>query len=242
MYAWNFQVLWEFRIVFWNGAIITLELTLLSMALALALGLIVGITRLTKYRALSMAAAAYVEFLRDTPLLVQIIWVFYCLPILANMFFTLPIVAKFFTLINLPAFTGIKLSAFWACALAISVHMSAYVAEVFRAGIASIERGQTEAAKVLGMSYSQIMRRIILPQAVRRMLPPFVNLFADVLKLTSLASVLAVGELLHATNNLIINTFRPLELYTFLAVAYFALIYPFAFGARRAELYLAKRI
>ena len=220
MYSWNFQVLWEFRIVFLNGAIITLELTLLSMGLALGLGLLVGIARQTKYRILSVPSAAYVEFLRDTPLLVQIIWVFYCFPIL----------------------TGIKLSAFWACAFAISVHMSAYVAEVFRAGIGSIERGQTEAAKVLGMSYSQIMRRIILPQAVRRMLPPFVNQFADILKLTSLASILAVGELLHATNNLIINTFRPLELYTFLAVAYFALIYPVAFGARRAEVYLAKRI
>ena len=220
MYSWNFQVLWEFRIVFFNGAIITLELTLLSMSLALGLGLLVGIARQAKYRVLSGPAAAYVEFLRDTPLLVQIIWVFYCFPIL----------------------TGIKLSAFWACALAISVHMSAYVAEVFRAGIGSIERGQTEAAKVLGMSYSQIMQRIILPQAVRRMLPPFVNQFADILKLTSLASVLAVGELLHATNNLIINTFRPLELYTFLAVAYFVLIYPVAFGARRAEVYLARRI
>lgn len=220
MYSWNFQVLWEFRIVFFNGALITLELTLLSMSLALGLGLLVGIARLAKYRALSGPAAAYVEFLRDTPLLVQIIWVFYCFPIL----------------------TGIKFSAFWACALAISVHMSAYVAEVFRAGIASIERGQTEAAKVLGMSYSQIMQRIILPQAVRRMLPPFVNQFADILKLTSLASVVAVGELLHATNNLIINTFRPLELYTFLALAYFVLIYPVAFGARRAEVYLARRI
>ncbi|MBI2370967.1 MAG: amino acid ABC transporter permease [Deltaproteobacteria bacterium] len=220
MYSWNFQVLWEFRIVFFNGAIITLELTLLSMSLALGLGLLVGIARLAKYRAVSGPAAAYVEFLRDTPLLVQIIWVFYCFPIL----------------------TGIKLSAFWASALAISVHMSAYVAEVFRAGIASIERGQTESAKVLGMSYSQIMQRIILPQAVRRMLPPFVNQFADILKLTSLASVLAVGELLHATNNLIINTFRPLELYTFLALAYFVLIYPVAFGARRAEVYLARRI
>lgn len=220
MYTWNFRVLWEYRVVFYRGAIVTLELTFLSVGLALGLGLTVGIARLSKYRWLSVPASAYVEFLRDTPLLVQMIWVFYCLPIL----------------------TDIKLGAFWACVLAISIHMSAYVAEVFRAGIASIERGQSEAAKVLGMSYRQIMRRIVLPQAIRRMLPPFVNQFADILKLTSLASVLAVGELLHSSTDLIINTFRPLEVYTFLAIAYFVLIFPVAFAARRAEVYLARRI
>ena len=220
MYSWNFQVLWDYRTVFYRGAFVTLELTLLSVGLALVLGLVVGIARLSKAPWLSISAGAYVEFLRDTPLLVQMIWIFYCFPIL----------------------TTVTLSAFWASVLAISVHMSAYVAEVFRAGIASIERGQTEAAKVLGMSYGQIMSHIILPQAVRRMLPPFVNQFADILKLTSLASVLAVGELLHSSNDLIINTFRPLEIYSFLALAYFALIYPFAFAARRAEVYLQRRI
>ena|SRR2546425_697247 len=220
MYSWNFHVLWEYRIVFFHGALVTVQLTLLSVGFALGLGLLVGIARLSKSAWASAPAAAYVEFLRDTPLLVQMIWVFYCFPIL----------------------TTIKLTAFWASVLAISIHMSAYVGEVFRAGITSIERGQTEAAKVLGMRYSQIMRHIVLPQAVRRMLPPFVNQFADILKLTSLASMLAVSELLHSSNNLIINTFRPLEVYSFLAVAYFVLIYPVAFAARRAEVYLARRI
>jgi polar amino acid transport system permease protein len=220
MYSWHFHVLWEYRIVFLQGALITLELTLLSVVFALCLGLPVGIARLSKSALVSAPAAVYVEFLRDTPLLVQMIWVFYCFPIL----------------------TTIRPTAFWASVLAISIHMSAYVGEVFRAGIGSIERGQSEAAKVLGMSYGQIMRHIVLPQAVRRMLPPFVNQFADILKLTSLASILAVGELLHSSTNLIVNTFRPLEVYTFLAVAYFVLIYPVAFLARRTEVYLAKRI
>ena len=120
--------------------------------------------------------------------------------------------------------------------------MSAYVAEILRAGIASIDKGQMDAAKVVGMTYVQVMRRIILPQVFRRMLPPLVNNFADILKLTSLASVIGVYELLHSVDNVIMQTFRPLEMYTVLGIVYFFLIFPVAFGARRAEVYLARRI
>ncbi|MBI2881877.1 MAG: amino acid ABC transporter permease [Candidatus Tectomicrobia bacterium] len=220
MYQWNFGIVWDFRMVYVRGALVTVGLSLYAVVFSMVLGLFIGIARQSKHRVLSLPAAWYVEVLRDTPLLVQIVWIFYCFPIL----------------------TGLKLSPFWSCVLAISIHMSAYVAEIFRAGIASIDKGQVDAAKVLGMSYAQVMRRIILPQAFRRMLPPLVNNFADILKLTSLASVIGVYELLHSVDNVIMNSFRPLELYTVLAVVYFVLIFPVAFGARRAEVYLARRL
>jgi polar amino acid transport system permease protein len=136
---------------------------------------------------------------------------------------------------------GVTLSAFWASVVALSLHMSAYVAEIVRAGIASVDKGHIDAAKILGLNYFQIMRRIILPQALRRMLPPLVNNFADILKLSALASVIGVYELLHSVENVIMNNFRPLEMYSALAVVYFMLIFPVAFVARRAELYFAER-
>ncbi len=220
MYEWSFDVVWDYRIVYLKGALITVGLSMYSVVFSMGLGLLVAISRQSKYRLLSFPASCYVEVLRDTPLLVQIVWIFYCLPILV----------------------GLKLTAFWSCVLAISIHMSAYVAEILRAGIASIDKGQVDAAKVVGMTYVQVMRRIILPQVFRRMLPPLVNNFADILKLTSLASVIGVYELLHSVDNVIMQTFRPLEMYTVLGIVYFVLIFPVAFGARRAEIYLARRI
>ncbi|MFQ5692075.1 MAG: amino acid ABC transporter permease [Nitrospinota bacterium] len=220
MYEWSFDVVWDFRMVYVKGALITVGLSLYSVLFSMTLGLLVGIARHSKKRLLSYPASWYVEVLRDTPLLVQIVWIYYSLPIL----------------------TGIRLSPFWSSVVALSVHMSAYVAEIFRAGIASIEKGQVDAAKVLGMSYLQIMTRIVLPQAFRRMLPPLVNNFADILKLTSLASVIGVYELLHSVDNVIMNNFRPLEMYTVLGIVYFVLIFPVAFGARRAEAYFARRV
>jgi polar amino acid transport system permease protein len=120
--------------------------------------------------------------------------------------------------------------------------MSAYVAEILRAGIVSIEKGQVDGAKVLGMSYVEVMKRIILPQALRRMLPPLVNNFADIMKLSALASVIGVYELLHSVDNVIMNNFRPLEMYSVLGIVYFILIFPVAFSARRAEIYFARRV
>lgn len=228
MYDWSFNVVWEFRMIYLHGALITVGLSLYSLVFSMVLGLFVGIARQSKHKALSYPASWYVEVLRDTPLLVQIVWIFYCFPIL--------------TAYVTPGDEGIKLTAFWSCVLAISIQMSAYVAEIFRAGIASIGKGQVDAAKVLGMSYAHIMRRIVLPQAFRRMLPPLVNNFADILKLTSLASVIGVYELLHSVDNVIMNNFRPLEMYTVLALVYFVLIFPVAFGARRAEVYFARRL
>ncbi len=220
VYDWNFGVIWQYRGVYWNGALVTLALSFSSLIFAMVLGLIVGIARQSKTWVISVPASWYVEIIRDTPLLVQIIWIFYCLPILI----------------------GVEMTAFWSAVITISVHFSAYIAEIIRAGIASIDKGQVDATKVLGLSYFQAMKRIVLPQAYRRMLPPLVNNFADLIKLSALASIIGVYELLHSIDNIIMNTFRPLELYSALAILYFIIIFPVAFGARLMESYYARRL
>ncbi|HHZ71889.1 MAG TPA: amino acid ABC transporter permease, partial [Gammaproteobacteria bacterium] len=113
MYDWNFNVIWDYRMVYMRGALITLELSLLAVVFSMSLGLFVGIARHSKRYILSFPASCYVEIFRDTPLLIQIVWIYYCLPILL----------------------GVTLTAFWASTVALSLHMSAYVAEIFRAGI-----------------------------------------------------------------------------------------------------------
>lgn len=218
-YDWRFDVIWDYRQVYLRGAQITIALSLLSVVFATILGLFVALARQSRSRIVTFISSVYVEFLRNTPLLVQIFWIFYCLPVLV----------------------GVSLTAFWSAAVSLAVHFSAYIAEIIRSGIASIDRGQTDAAKILGFTYGQSMRRIVLPQALRRVLPPLVNIFADIVKLSSLASVIGVYDLMHSVNNTIMNTFRPLELYSALAVVYFVLIYPVAFAARRFELRLSRQ-
>ena len=164
-------------------------------------------------------AAVYVEIFRSTPALVQLVWIYYALPIL----------------------TGLQLNNFISVGIGLGLHTSAYYCEVIRAGILAVDRGQTDAAKAIGMRRAQIMRRIVLPQAVRFMVPPFMNETANLIKLTSLGSVLAVYELLHAGNNLITNTYRPLEIYTAIAVVFAVIIYPVIWASRRLEVYWSTR-
>ena len=219
MYNWHFGVIWEYRIVFVNGAVITAELTVLAWTIGVVLGLIIALARLSPFIWLRAPATLFVEMFRSTPALVQLVWIYYALPII----------------------TGLQMSAFTSVAVGLGFHTAAYFGEIFRGGIISIERGQVDAAKSVGMVYWQAMVRIILPQAIRRMLPPFMNETANLVKLTSLGSVLAVYELLHASNNLITNTYRPLEVYTMAAVTFAVIIYPMIHGARMMERYWEAR-
>lgn len=212
-YAWDFSVVWSYRDAFLHGALVTLEASLLAFGLGMALGLLIGVGKLSKRALVRMPAVCYVEVFRATPVLVQLIWLYYVLPIML----------------------GISLTSFAAGVLALSLTASAFLAEVLRAGIESIDRGQMDAARSVGMTYTQAMRRIILPQAVRRMVPPLINEFAQTVKLSALLSVLSVFELLYQANNLITHTFRPLEVYTTVAVVYFVLIYPVIFLSERLE-------
>jgi polar amino acid transport system permease protein len=218
-YTWYFQIVWDYRGVFLRGAVITGELTVESLAIGVILGLILGLCRSARFAPLRWPAAFYIELFRSTPILVQLVWIYYALPILS----------------------GVQMGNIASAAVGIGLYSAAYVAEIFRAGIQSIDRGQMDAAKSIGMRYQQAMRRIILPQAVRRMIPPFINEFATLIKLTTLASVLAVDELLHQSENLINNTYRPLEVYTALAVVFAVIIFPFIYLSQRLERYWGAR-
>ncbi len=218
-YNWHLYIIWDYRWVFVRGAMFTFELTLLSLAVGVIVGLPLGMARGAQHRLPRAIAMPIIEFFRSTPSLVQLFWIYYALPILI----------------------GVRLEAMVACTLGLGLHSAAYIAEIFRAGIASIDKGQSLAAKSIGMSYLTSMRRIILPQAVRRMIPPFINELANLIKLTTLASVLAVYELLHEANDLIAQTFRPFEIYTALAIAFLVIIFPLIYLSRKLELYWAKR-
>ncbi len=213
-YIWQWNQIWDYRQVFVRGAQATLVLTCWALLIGLVLGLVLGLMRSARVAVLRLPAAVYIDIFRATPILVQLVWIYYALPILS----------------------GVQMGNVTSAAVGIGLHSAAYFAEIFRAGIASIDKGQSDAAKSLGMGYGQAMRRIILPQAVRRMVPPFINEFATLMKLTTLGSVLAVNELLHEAENLINNTYRPLETYTVVAVLFGVMIYPFIWLSQRLEL------
>jgi polar amino acid transport system permease protein len=218
-YIWDFETVWKFREVFARGALTTTYLTFAAVGIGVALGLVLGLARNSKVKPLSLAAGAYIEFFRTTPALVQLVWIYYSLPI----------------------FTGIQIPNLASVAIGLGFHSAAYFAEIFRAGIQSIDRGQTFAARSLGMSHWQSMRRIILPQAVQRMVPPFINEFVTVAKLTTLGSVLAVYELMHEANNLIVSVHRPLEIYTALALMFFVILFPIVLFSQWLERRWARR-
>lgn len=180
------------------GAWMTLRLTTISIGLGIVIGTFVGIARISKAKVISYLAAAYVDFLRGTPLLVQI----------------------FIVYMGLPQILGFPIPPYVAAISAMSVNSGAYVAEIVRAGIQSIHRGQMEAARSLGMTYVQAMRYIILPQAFRRIVPPLGNEFIALLKDSSLVSVIAMEELVRKGQIVIGRTFRPFEIWIMVALMY----------------------
>jgi polar amino acid transport system permease protein len=219
-YTWQWGVIWDNWHIFAQGALMTLFLTGSSVGIGLVAGLFLGLAKLSSRPWLRIPASVFVEVFRDIPLLVLLLWIFYCLPIL----------------------TGLKIDIIESAILGISIHASAYLAEVYRAGIQSVDRGQMESARSLGMSFWQGMQRIVLPQAIRRMIPPFLNVTADFMKASALASVVGVWELLRQASNLIANTWRPLEAYTAVAVTYLLIIYPIVWLTGYLERRLARRV
>jgi polar amino acid transport system permease protein len=218
-YVWHFEVIWDYQAVFYRAAVVTVEVTVGSLAIGLALGLAFGMMRLSPRATLRWPAAFYIESFRSTPVLVQLVWIYYALPVLS----------------------GVQMGNVTSLLVGLGLHSGAYFAEIFRAGILSVDRGQMDAAKAIGMRHFQAMRRIILPPAIRRMIPPFINEFATLMKLTTLGTVLAVGELLHESENLINNTYRPLEVYTVLAVAFGVIIFPIILLSQQLERVLKVR-
>lgn len=200
----DWSVVWQSRWALAEGTLLTVVLTLLTMAIAVPGGILLALMRLSNTRLASAASAGFVEFFRNLPLILLVYWAFYVMPLLL----------------------GIAFSPFTTGLIALSLNVSAYNAETFRAGIASIRKGQTEAALALGMSRWQAMREIILPQASRRVLPVLASTWVSLFKDTSLVSVIAVGELAYTAMQIRSQTFRVLEMLTAMAVIYWMLGYP----------------
>ncbi len=185
-----------------KGAVLTIKFAIISEFFGMILGLVLSIMKISKIRLLKYSSIAYIEFFRGTPLLMQIMFAYYALP-----------------------YIGINLSGFFAGLLALSLNSAAYIAEIFRAGIESIERGQVEASRSLGMNFLQTMRYIVLPQAFRRVTPPLTNDFIILLKDTSLLSVIAVVELLRAAREMATWKVNP-STYTAAALIYLLMTLP----------------
>lgn len=194
----NFELMVQAMPLLLTGAIVTVKITALSVFLGILIGLFVGIARISTYKIVHLAAAVYVDFLRGTPLLVQIFLVYFALPVL----------------------TGQRIDPFVAAIAACSINSSAYVAEIFRAGIQSIDAGQMEAGRSLGMTWTQTMRYIIVPQAARRVIPPLGNEFIALLKDSSLVSVIGFEELTRRGQLIIARTYASLEIWICVAIIY----------------------
>ena len=203
-YEWSFGFLLRYTHLFLVGIGVTLAYTAGTVLLGLVIGLVLGLARLSRSRLVNAPLVAFIEVFRCTPLLVQIIWFYYALPVIL----------------------GVQIPAVVAAVMVLSLYTGAFYAEIFRGGIVSIEAGQWDAARALGLRWSQVMRQVVLPQAVRRMVPPFMNQSIIQLKNTSLVSTIAVPDLLYQGTLITADTYRPLEVYTVVAVIYFALLFP----------------
>lgn len=194
----NFDLMVQAMPLLLTGAAVTVQITALSVLIGIIIGLFVGIARISTYRVVHLIAAVYVDFLRGTPLLVQIFLVYFALPVV----------------------TGQRIDPFVAAIAACSINSSAYVAEIFRAGIQSIDAGQMEAGRSLGMTWAQTMRYIIVPQAARRVIPPLGNEFIALLKDSSLVSVIGFEELTRRGQLIIARTYASLEIWLCVAIIY----------------------
>ncbi len=203
-YQWGFAFLTRYTWLFVRGVEVTLAYTAGTVALGLVLGLLIGLGRLSRSRLVNLPLIGLIEVFRCTPLLVQIVWAYYALPVIL----------------------GIQIPAVAAATGVLSLYTAAFYAEIFRGGIVSIEPGQWDAARALGLHRWGVMRLVILPQAARRMVPPFLNQTITQLKNTSLVSTIAVPDLLYQGQLITADTYRPLEVYTVVAVIYFALLFP----------------
>ena len=195
-----------------QGLAVTIQLAFLSLLLALALGVLFGVLRIVPFRPFRALGTIYVEFFRNTPLLVQMYFAYFGLPWL-----------------------GVRLPGFQAAFLALGIYTGAFVAEVVRAGILSVSRGQIEAARSLGLSYTQMMRHVVLPQAFATTIPPLGNLAIAMTKNTSISSAIAVPDVMYNGNILNSRTFATYEIFAAIGSGYLALTLPLSWVVNRLE-------
>lgn len=191
----------------------TIALTICCVIISNVMGFLISLLGLARSRWLRIIYRVYVEVFRSIPPLVSIFWVYYGLPIMID----------------------VSLSPYPAGMIALSIYGSAFMAEIFRGGVQSVARGQFEASNALGLTYLDTMRYVIFPQALRRSLPAIGNQLVIMLKMTSLVSVIGVSEVLRRGNELAVTEYRPLEIYTFVAIEYLLLVLIVSAGVRRLE-------
>lgn len=196
-----------------SGMYYTILLSVTAISISVVVGLLVALPGLSDKKGWRAFNRTYVEIVRAVPILVLILWVYY----------------------GLPALSGITLNVFWAGVLALALSDSAFQAEIFRGGIQSIARGQYEAAQSISLNYRDTMRYVILPQAIRRILPALGNQLVYMLKMSSLVSVIGMQELTRKANELSVSEYRPLEIYTVLVLEYLVLILIVSAGVRWFE-------
>jgi polar amino acid transport system permease protein len=201
-----------------NGMGATILISLIAASISIVLGLLVALPGLSERRGLRIVNRVYVELVRSIPLLPMLFWVFYGLPLV-------------FRSMGL----DIPIDPFWGAIITLAISDSAFTAEIYRAGIQSIAKGQTEAARTIGLTYVQTMRYVILPQAIRRILPPLANQFIYIVKMSAFASVIGMQELTRRANELVVTEYRPLEIYSFLILEYLVLVLVISAGVRWLE-------
>jgi polar amino acid transport system permease protein len=212
-YKWDFSLVPNY-INFWlKGLGVTLAYSVGTIVGGMIIGVICGMLLLARRKWITLPVHYYVEIFRCTPLLVQIVWFYFALPIVLQ----------------------VELPDWFAAGLGLTLYMGAFATEIFRGGIISIDKGQWQASRALGMTWPELMRNIILPQAIKRMVPPFVNQSIIQLKNTSLLYVVAIPDLMYTGSIIVSDTFRPLEVYTVVAISYFVILYPLTLYAARLE-------
>ena len=205
---------WNIILFVRDGLVITVSVTILSFAFVLVFGMLGGLGRLAKNRLIHGIATLYVEIVRGIPLLVQLIWWYFAFPI---------VIQQIGVWLNIPALADYQANAIFLAILGLVFCYGAYMSEIYRAGIQSIPKGQMEAARSLGMTYVQSMRYVILPQAIRVILPPVGNEFVALLKDSSLVSVVAVADLTRRGREFMSTHFNPIEVWTMIALIYLAM-------------------
>ncbi|MDO8428239.1 MAG: amino acid ABC transporter permease [Candidatus Diapherotrites archaeon] len=199
--------------VFLNGLITTFFLSVITIFLGTVLGILLALAKRSKTKYFSTPASAWIDFFRIMPILVLLVWFFYALPLI----------------------TGFGLDAFWIASIVLTLAGSAFIAETFKSGFDAIPQGEIEAAYCLGLNRIQVFFQIILPQAFLIVLAPLIGNYIEQIKNTTLATIIAANELLHLSQILISQTYRPLEIYTTLGILFFVLLFPLTYFSKKIE-------
>lgn len=203
---WTFYEVWRYREALWSGLVVTAELNFVVLLLGTVFGAAVGMLRLSRWAWVRVSARSYVDLFRSFPALVLLVWLFFALPLLPGL--------------------HVRFSSFTCAAAGLALNLSAFVAEIVRAGVLAVPKHHIDSAQVMGFSRLQVWRYVTMPIAGRIMLAPLFGQYINQVKLSVLASVIAVPELLHTINTISTETFRPLELYTALAIIFLAILIP----------------